>query len=197
MNKALSVIFGALFVIVVILWSAYTGIISNDEAVIKTWGDVESTYQRRADLIPNLVKVVERYAVHERGTFDDVAKARASVGQFKISSEMLNNPETLAKFQSAQGELGSALMRLMAVSENYPTLKADQSFMKLQDELAGTENRINVARQGYNSAVMRFNISIRGVIGNLVNKMFLGLERKEPFKAEAGANKAPEVQFQQ
>lgn len=196
MKKAFSIIGVAIILAAIVVYGTYVGIISNDESVAQSWGDVESTYQRRMDLIPNLVKVVERYAAHERGTFEAVTTARASVGQFKISQEMLSNPETLAKFQAAQGELGSALMRLMAVSENYPTLKADQNFLKLQDQLEGTENRINVARRDYNKTVRTFNISIRGPIGHVVNTSFLDLKPKEPFKSQEGADVAPQVQFQ-
>lgn len=177
------------------IWSTYSSIVAKDEGAIEAWGNVESTYQRRSDLIPNLVKVVKQYADHENETLVAVTEMRASVGQIQISPEMLSDPEQLAKFQAAQGELGSVLMRLMAVAESYPDLKANVNFLKLQDQLEGTENRINVARQDYNSSVKSFNQSIRGPFGSLVNAMFTHLDRRSPFEAQAGSEIAPEVNF--
>lgn len=168
---------------------------AQEEAVFAAWGDVEAAYQRRADLIPNLVEVVKGYAKHEADTLTAVTEARAKVGSMQVSKEMLNNPETFAKFQQAQGELSSALSRLMVVVERYPDLKANQNFLDLQNQLEGTENRINVARTRYNKAVQEFNTSIRTFPNNLTNKLLLHLERKEPFKAEEGAKTAPKVKF--
>jgi len=173
----------------------YNQIQKNEEAVFAAWADVEATYQRRADLIPNLVETVKAYAAHEQETLTAVTNARASVGQVQIKAEDLGNPATLEKFQSAQGELSSALSRLLVVAERYPDLKANQNFRDLQHQLEGTENRINVARQRYNDAVRVFNSSIRTFPNNLTNKFLLQLERKEPFKADAGAEKAPQVKF--
>ncbi|MFC1523370.1 LemA family protein [Thermodesulfobacteriota bacterium] len=173
----------------------YNTIQGNDEAVIAAWGDVEATYQRRADLIPNLVETVKAYASHERDTLTAVTEARAKVGSMQVGSEVLNNPESMAKFQAAQGSLSSALSRLMVVVERYPDLKANQNFADLQHQLEGTENRINVARTRYNEAVRIFNTSIRTFPNNLTNKFFLQLPRREPFKAEAGSEKAPSVKF--
>lgn len=173
----------------------YNEIQKNEEAVFAAWGDVEATYQRRADLIPNLVETVQAYAGHERETFEAVTNARAQVGQMNISAEDLADPATLEKFQAAQGELSSALSRLLVVAENYPELKASQNFSDLQNQLEGTENRINVARQRYNETVQVFNTSIRTFPNSLTNSILLKLERKEPFKAEAGAGTAPKVQF--
>ncbi len=173
----------------------YNQIQANDEAVIAAWGDVESSYQRRADLIPNLVETVKAYAAHEKDTLTAVTEARAKVGSFQVGSDMLNNPEALAKFQEAQGSLSSALSRLMVVVERYPDLKANQNFLDLQHQLEGTENRINVARSRYNESVRIFNTSIRTFPNNLTNNFMLKLPRREPFKADAGAEKAPVIKF--
>lgn len=173
----------------------YNQIQKNDEAVIAAWGDVEASYQRRADLIPNLVEVVKGYAAHEKETLTAVTEARAKVGKMQLGSDVLNNPQALAQFQAAQGGLSSALSRLMVVVERYPDLKANQNFRDLQHQLEGTENRINVARVRYNDAVRIFNVSIRTFPNNLTNNFLLNLPRREPFKAEAGAEKAPSVKF--
>jgi len=173
----------------------YNTMQQNEEAVFAAWGDVEATYQRRADLIPNLVETVKAYAAHEQETLTAVTNARASVGQVQLKTEDLGNAATLQKFQAAQGELSSALSRLLVVAERYPDLKASQNFRDLQHQLEGTENRINVARQRYNDAVRIFNSSIRTFPNTLTNKFMLHLERKEPFKADAGSAEAPQVKF--
>jgi LemA protein len=173
----------------------YNQIQQNEEGVTAAWADVEATYQRRADLIPNLVETVKAYAAHERETLEAVTQARAKVGQVNITAKDLNDPAALARFQAAQGELSGALSRLLVVAERYPDLKASQNFSDLQHQLEGTENRINVARQRYNEAVRIFNTSIRTFPNNLTNKFLLHLERKEPFKAEAGSEQAPKVKF--
>jgi len=173
----------------------YNTIQKNEEAVFAAWGDVEATYQRRADLIPNLVETVKAYASHERETLTEVTNARAKVGQMNISADKLGDAAALQKFQQAQGELSGALSRLMVVVERYPDLKANQNFRDLQHQLEGTENRINVARQRYNKAVQTFNTSIRTFPNSLTNNFLLNLERKEPFKADAGADQAPKVKF--
>lgn len=173
----------------------YNEIQRNEEMVFAAWADVEATYQRRADLIPNLVETVKAYASHERETLQSVTEARARVGQVNLSGQDLSNPVALESFQSAQGELSGALSRLLVVAERYPDLKASQNFSDLQHQLEGTENRINVARQRYNAAVQAFNGSIRTFPNNLTNKFLLNLERKEMFKAEAGAETAPKVKF--
>ncbi len=167
----------------------------NEEKVFEAWANVESTYQRRSDLIPNLVEVVKGYAKHEAETLKAVTEARAKVGSMQVSKDILNKPETLSKFQQAQGELSSALSRLMVVVERYPDLKANQNFIDLQKQLEGTENRINVARERYNKTVQVFNTSIRTFPNSLTNSMLLHLQRKEPFKAEEGAKTAPKVKF--
>jgi LemA protein len=173
----------------------YNTMQANEEAVFAAWGDVEATYQRRADLVPNLVETVKGYAKHEADTLKAVTEARSKVGSMQVSKEMLNDPTTFAKFQQAQGQLSSALSRLMVVVEKYPDLKANQNFLDLQNQLEGTENRINVARVRYNKAVEAFNVSIRTFPNSMTNSMLLHLKRKEPFKAEEGAKTAPKIKF--
>ena len=173
----------------------YNQIQINDEAVKAAWGDVEAAYQRRNDLIPNLVEVVKGYAKHERETLQAVTEARAKVGSIQMTKDLLNSPQSFQQFQQAQGALSSALSRLMLVVERYPDLKANQNFQDLQNQLEGTENRINVARVRFNKAVETFNVSIRTFPNSLTNSLLLHLQLKEPFKAEAGAEKAPKVDF--
>jgi LemA protein len=194
-KRLLPLVLAAFILMPALSGCGYNRIQQNEEAVIAAWADVEATYQRRADLIPNLVETVKAYASHERETLQAVTEARARVGQVSISAEDLNDPAALQKFQAAQGELSGALSRLLVVAERYPDLKANQNFRDLQHQLEGTENRINVARQRYNQSVQVFNSSIRTFPNNLTNKFLLHLERKEPFKAEAGAEKAPQVKF--
>ena len=186
-----------LWVVVTLSFSGcgYNIMQTNEEAVKAAWGDVEATYQRRNDLIPNLVEVVKGYASHEKETLTAVTEARAKVGTIKMSKDLLDDPQALARFQSAQGEMSSALSKLMVVVEKYPDLKANQNFQDLQHQLEGTENRINVARTRYNKAVEVFNSSIRIFPNSLTNSLLLHLKLKEPFKAEAGAEKAPKVKF--
>ena len=166
-----------------------------EEAVFAAWGDVEASYQRRADLIPNLVEVVKGYAKHETDTLKAVTEARAKVGSMQVSKDLVNSPQALEQFQQAQGQLSSALSRLMVVVERYPELKANQNFLDLQNQLEGTENRINVARVRYNKSVQDFNTSIRTFPNSITNSLLLHLTRKEPFKAEEGAKVAPKVKF--
>ena len=156
---------------------------TKDEAVNAAWAEVLNQYQRRADLIPNLVNTVKGYTQHENATLLAVTQARAAATGFQITPEVLNNPETFRKFQKLQGELSSALSRLMAVSENYPNLKADTSFRDLQAQLEGTENRITVARQRYIQAVADYNILVRSFPSNLTAKMF-GYHVKPSFTVE-------------
>jgi LemA protein len=173
----------------------YNTMQANDEAVKAAWGDVQATYQRRNDLIPNLVEVVKGYAKHERETLVAVTEARAKVGSIQVSKNMIDDPKAFNQFQAAQGAMTSALSRLMVVVERYPDLKANQNFMDLQNQLEGTENRINVARTRYNKAVETYNTSIRIFPNSLTNSLLLHLKLREPFQAEAGAEKAPKVQF--
>jgi len=173
----------------------YNTMQQNEEAVLKAWGNVESNLQRRADLIPNLVEVVKGYAAQEKETLTAVIEARAKATAVNISASDLSNPEAMQRLRGAQGELSSALSRLMVVVERYPDLKSNQNFLELQDQLEGTENRINVARQRYNQAAEKFNFSIRKFPNSLTNKLLLNLERKEYFKAEEGASRVPQVKF--
>lgn len=173
--------------------TTYNGLIAKDEAVATAWGNIQSQYQRRADLIPNLVSTVKGYAKHESETLENVMAARAKATQVTINSDNLT-PEKLKQYQAAQGELSQALGRLMAVSENYPNLKANENFSELQAQLEGTENRINESRQIYNSAVQTYNVSVRRFPANIVAGMF-GFDKKNLFEAEAGAEKAPKVEF--
>ncbi len=174
----------------------YNSIQRNEETVFKAWGDVESNLQRRADLIPNLVEVVKGYAAHERETLQAVIEARSKATSVKISPSDLSNAEAMNRMLQAQGQLSSALSRLMVIVERYPDLKANQNFLDLQNQLEGTENRINVARQRYNEAVSVFNFSIRKFPNSLTNNILLHLERKEYFQAEEGAKQVPKVSFQ-
>jgi LemA protein len=173
----------------------YNTMQAQEEAVFAAWADVEAAYQRRADLIPNLVEVVKGYAKYEGDTLIAVTEARSKVGSVKLSKEMLSDPQAFDKFQQAQGQLGGALSRLLVVVEKYPDLKANQSFLDLQNQIEGTENRINVARVRYNKVVQEFNTSIRTFPNSLTNSILLHLARKEPFKADEGARVAPKVKF--
>jgi LemA protein len=169
---------------------------SKDEAIKASWGEVVNQYQRRADLIPNLVNTVKGYASHERETLEAVTKARSQATSIQVTPEVLNNPAAFQKFQQAQGELSSALSRLMAVSERYPDLKADTSFRDLQSQLEGTENRITVARQRYITTVQDYNILARRFPTNLTAMMF-GYEVKPTFQVEneKAISTAPNVDF--
>ena len=169
---------------------------AKDEATKAAWAEVVNQYQRRADLIPNLVNTVKGYATHEKDTLEAVTRARAAATSFQITPEVLNNPEAFQKFQQVQGELSSALSRLMAVSENYPQLKADASFRDLQSQLEGTENRITVARQRYIAAVQDYNVTVRSFPTNLTAMMF-GYQSKPSFTVEneKSISTAPAVNF--
>jgi len=193
MKKLMYLIFSLM--VLTISGCGYNTMQANEEAVKAAWGDVEASYQRRTDLIPNLVEVVKGYAKHEKETLMAVTEARAKVGSIQMSKDMINNPGAFAQFQQAQGAMSSALSRLMVVVERYPDLKANQNFQDLQNQLEGTENRINVARVRYNKSVETFNTSIRVFPNSMTNSMLLHLKLKEPFKAEAGAEKAPQVKF--
>lgn len=173
--------------------SSYNGMVKEDETVGKAWGDVQSAYQRRADLIPNLVNVVKGYAEHEKGTLEGVIEARAKATQINLNVEDLTE-ENMAKLNAAQGELSSALNKLMAVAEAYPDLKANENFMSLQNQLEGTENRINEVRKAYNTTVQSYNVKVRKFPGNILANIF-GFSTKPMFQADEAAQKAPEVKF--
>lgn len=182
--------------IILLAGCGYNSMQQKEEAVNKAWGDVESNLQRRADLVPNLVEVVKGYASHEKETLQAVIEARAKATSVQINPGDLGNAEAMNRLAQAQGQLTSALSRLMVVVERYPDLKANQNFLDLQNQLEGTENRLNVARQRYNEAVRDFNYSIRKFPNSLTNSLLLHLERKEYFKAEEGAKQVPKVSFQ-
>lgn len=171
----------------------YNNMVKLDEGVQAAWSQVENVYQRRADLIPNLVATVKGYAAHEQETLEGVISARSKATQITVDSENLT-PEELAKFQNAQGELGSALGKLLAITENYPDLKANTNFLELQSQLEGTENRITVERQKFNEAARTYNTTIRQFPKNIVAGMF-GFDKKPYFEAQEGANQAPKVEF--
>ena len=167
--------------------------VSMDENVQNKWANVETQYQRRADLIPNLVNTVKGYAAHEKTTLEEVVKARSEATSVKIDPTNIT-PEQMKQYQAAQGSVSSALGRLLMVAENYPELKANENFLELQSQLEGTENRINVARKDFNDAAKEYNVSIRRFPKSIIAGMF-GFEKKTYFEAEAGSEKAPDVQF--
>ena len=177
------------------IWSisAYNGMVKMDESVNTAWSNVENQYQRRADLIPNLVNTVKGYAAHEKETLEAVMAARSKATQMTVDADNLT-PEKLQEYQKAQGEIGAALGRLLAITENYPDLKANQNFMELQAQLEGTENRISVERRNFNEVARTYNTSIRTFPKNILAGMF-GFDKRPYFEAEEGANKAPEVKF--
>lgn len=180
---------------IVIIWGVgrYNAIITAEENVNTAWSQVENQYQRRADLIPNLVETVKGYAAHESATLEDVIAARAKATQVVVDPTNAT-AEQIAAFQAAQGELSQALGRLMAISENYPDLKASQNFAALQSQLEGTENRITVARNNFNEMARQFNTMIRRFPTNLIANA-MNAEKRPYFEANDGADKAPQVQF--
>lgn len=189
---------GISFLLIAAIFSCscgYNVMQANEEAVMKAWGDIDSQLQRRSDLIPNLVEVVKGYARHEKETLTAVIEARAKATSIQLKAENLGDPKAMEQYSRAQGELGSALSRLMVVVEKYPNLKANDNFRDLQHQLEGTENRLSVARQRYNKAVETFNYSIRQFPNSITNSIILKLERKEYFKAEGEARTVPKVQF--
>lgn len=173
--------------------NTYNGFVKQQESVDAAWAQVENVYQRRADLIPNLVATVKGYAKHEQETLDKVVSARAKATQITVDPNDLSE-EKLKEYQAAQGELGSALGKLLAITENYPDLKANENFLQLQAQLEGTENRIAVERKSFNEVAQTYNSAIRQFPGNILAGMF-GFDRKPYFEAESGAEKVPEVQF--
>lgn len=173
----------------------YNSLVALDESVTTQWAQVQNQYQRRMDLIPNLVATVKGYASHESDVFTEVAAARANAGgQINISDDVLNDPEAFARYQQVQDSLGSSLQRLLMVTENYPELKANEQFLALQDNLEGTENRIAVERQRYNDAARNFNTKIRSFPTNIIAN-FGNFEKKQYFAASQEAQTAPKVEF--
>ncbi len=196
MNKTLLIVIGVIFIITVSFWGTYNGLVNKQENVSKSWGQVQANYQRRLDLIPNLVATVKGYAKHEKSTFIDVTNARAKAYQSIGGGEStLNNPQQFRKFEASQAALSGALGRLMVVSERYPDLKSNQNFLTLQTQIEGTENRINVARERFNVAVQSYNSSIRVFPGNIVARISGGFSEKSYFQAQQQAAQAPQVKF--
>ena len=186
----------AIVAVIAIVWgvSQYNGLVKSQESVNGAWSQVENVYQRRMDLIPNLVATVKGVADFEKETYTAVAEARSKAGQITISEEVLNNPELFQRFEQSQAQLGSALSRLLAVAENYPQLKANQNFLELQSQLEGTENRIAVERRRFNEVVQQYNTKVRTVPTSLIAGM-LGFQQRPYFAAEPGAATAPKVEF--
>lgn len=196
MKKSSIILLVVVAVIVIICvggCNAYNGMVNNQEAATTALADVQATYQRRADLIPNLAKTVQAYAKHEKATFTEVTKARAAASQITLDANSLT-PERLKQFEKAQGDLTQALGKLMVVAERYPDLKASDNFHSLQVQLEGTENRINEARQKYNAAVQTYNQGIRRFPNVIFADMF-GFDRMTKFEASAGAENAPQLNF--
>ena len=194
-KKYLTLITTLAVIAIVLLWGVwgYNGLVNDSENVDNNWANVETQYQRRADLIPNLVNTVKGYATHAKETLEGVMKARSEATQTKVDPTNLT-PQKLAEYQKAQAGISQALGRLMVIQERYPDLKANQNFQELQAQLEGTENRINVARKDFNDAAKKYNVSIRSFPKNILAKMF-GFEKKVYFEAQSGAEKAPEVKF--
>ena len=193
MKKTWLIVIAVIAVIVIYGITAYNSLVSQEEKVGNAWSNVENQYQRRSDLIPNLVNTVKGYAAHEKETFQAVVEARSKATQTTISIDELT-PEKMAAYQRAQGEVGSALNRLLAISENYPELKASENFQTLQAQLEGTENRISVERRNFNEAARTYNTAIRRFPKNIFAGMF-GFDKKAYFEAEEGSEKAPKVEF--
>jgi len=193
MKKSIIIILAVVAILVIWAVSVYNGLVTMDENVTGQWANVETQYQRRADLIPNLVNTVKGYATHEKETLEGVVAARSQATQIKVDAEDLT-PEKLAEYQKAQGAVTSALGKLLAITENYPDLKANQNFLELQAQLEGTENRIAVARTRFNDATRQYNVTIRRFPANLIAGMF-GFDQKAYFAAEEGAQTVPEVKF--
>ena len=192
-KKTLFIILGIVAVVVIWAVSGYNGLVTRQEKVNEAWANVETVYQRRADLIPNLVSTVKGYAAHEQETLQSVTEARAKATAMTIDPSTAT-PEELASWQRAQQEVSSALGRLLAISESYPDLKANQNFLELQQQLEGTENRISTERRKYNEVVRGYNASIRRFPKNILASMF-GFEKMTMFEAQEGAEVAPEVVF--
>ena len=193
MKKSIIIIIAVVAVIVIWAVSMYNGLVTMDESVNSQWANVETQYQRRADLIPNLVNTVKGYASHEKETLEGVVEARSKATQMQVNANDLT-PEKLAEYQKAQGAVTSALGKLLSITENYPDLKANQNFLELQAQLEGTENRINVARTNFNNAAQAYNTAIRRFPKSLFASMF-GFDKHAYFEAAEGTETAPTVSF--
>ena len=193
MKKTRLIIVAVIAIMVVWVISCYNGLVNGEETVFNSWANVEATYQRRADLIPQLVNTVKGYAKHESSTLENLVNARAEATQIKVGIDQLTE-QNIRKYQQAQNAISSGLGRLIAISENYPDLKASENFSELQAQLEGAENRINESRKKYNESVKIFNVKVRKFPNNIVASLF-GFERKSEFSAAEGSEKAPEVNF--
>lgn len=195
MKKNKGLIIAIVVIVIVAIWGiiSYNKLATLDEKVSNQWANVETQYQRRSDLVPNLVNTVKGYAKHESQTLEAVMAARSQATQVKIDPSNCT-PQQLAAYQKAQGDVTTALGKLLAITENYPDLKATDNFKMLQEQLEGTENRINVARKDFNDSAKKYNTSLRRFPRNIIASMF-GFEKRNYFEAEAGAEKAPKVEF--
>ena len=193
MKKSNMIIIGVIALVAIWGISVYNGLVTMEEDVNGQWSNVETQYQRRADLIPNLVSTVKGYASHEQKTLEGVIQARSAATQIKVDVNDLTE-EKLAEFQKAQGAVTSALGKLLAITENYPDLKANQNFLELQAQLEGTENRINVARTNFNNTAKEFNTAIRRFPKSILAGLF-GFKKRAYFEAAEGAEQAPKVEF--
>jgi LemA protein len=191
--KNLLIVIAVVVVLALMGGCSYNGMVKSDENVKGKWGEVQTQYQRRSDLIPNLVSTVKGEANFEKGTLTEVTNARARATSIQVDPTKLT-PESIQQYQQAQGQLSTALGRLLVASENYPTLRANDAFRELQVQLEGTENRISVARRDFNESVQAYNSKIRTFPANITAKMF-GFAEKGYFQGEAGSEKAPKVQF--
>ncbi len=197
MKKSTLVLLGVLgFIVILVMWGIgqYNTIFGLNQSVEANWGEVQNQYQRRADLVPNLVNTVKGFAAQEQTVLLGVTEARASVGKMTVTKEVLESPELFNKFQAAQDQLSSALQRLLVVSENYPQLKSNENFLSLQSQLEGTENRITVARGRFNEQVQQYNTA-RGRFPGVLIANIAGFREKPYFKAKEGADAPPEVKF--
>ena len=197
-TKTLLIVVAIIVFVVLMIYgyisSTYNSLVTLEENVKASWSQVQNVYQRRADLIPNLVETVKGYAKHERETLQAVVDARSRVGSVNIDKNIINDPKALKQYQSMQGELSGALSRLLVVAENYPQLKANENFLALQSQLEGTENRIAVERMRYNEAAQLFNTKRRMFPASIIANMS-GFQEKAYFEAEQGAQNAPKVKF--
>ena len=193
MKKSTIIVIALVAIVAIWAVSGYNSLVKMDESVSTAWSNVENQYQRRADLIPNLVNTVKGYAAHEKETLEAVMSARSKATQMTVDADNLT-PEKLQEYQKAQGEIGAALGRLLAITEAYPDLKANDNFKELQAQLEGTENRISVERRNFNEVARSYNTAVRTFPKTIIASMF-GFDKRPYFEAEEGANKAPEVQF--
>ena len=193
MKKSTIIVIALVAIVAIWAVSGYNSLVKMDESVSTAWSNVENQYQRRADLIPNLVNTVKGYAAHEKETLEAVMSARSKATQMTVNAENLT-PEKLQEYQKAQGEIGAALGRLLAITEAYPDLKANENFKELQAQLEGTENRISVERRNFNEVARSYNTAVRTFPKTIIAGMF-GFDKRPYFEAEEGSNKAPEVQF--